>query len=131
MQSRLTRVPTAGTLLIFIGISTAFAGYAPRRESAVFSVTPLIETGVQNTSYNASVFNPALLGQLAWDLDTGFGFGYALLIPMSISRSPLVRPHSISGGQVPIIAGIAQREARVVTLRRLDCRRSAGRGFAC
>src|SRR6202008_85899 len=26
-----------------------------------FSVTPLIETGVQNTSYNASVFNPALL----------------------------------------------------------------------
>jgi hypothetical protein len=26
MQSRLTRVATAGTLLIFIGISTAFAG---------------------------------------------------------------------------------------------------------
>jgi Putative MetA-pathway of phenol degradation len=42
-----------------------------------FSVTPLIETGVQNTSYNASVFNPALLGQLAWDLGNGFGVSYA------------------------------------------------------
>jgi Putative MetA-pathway of phenol degradation len=43
-----------------------------------FSVTPVIETGVQNTSYNASVYNPALLGQLAWDLGNGFGFSYAL-----------------------------------------------------
>src|ERR1700752_5245268 len=42
-----------------------------------FSVTPLIETGVINTSYNASVFNPALLAQLAWDLGNGFGFSYA------------------------------------------------------
>jgi hypothetical protein len=42
-----------------------------------FSVTPLIETGVVNTSYNASVYNPALLGQLAWNLGNGFGFSYA------------------------------------------------------
>ncbi len=33
---------------------------------------------VQNTSYNASVYNPALFGQLAWDLGYGFGFSYAL-----------------------------------------------------
>jgi hypothetical protein len=43
-----------------------------------FSVTPLIETGVVNTSYNASVYNPALFGQLAWSLGNGFGFSYAL-----------------------------------------------------
>src|SRR6201991_1549739 len=43
-----------------------------------FSVTPVIETGVQNTSYNASVYNPALLGQLAWDLGNGFRFSYAV-----------------------------------------------------
>ena len=41
------------------------------------SVTPMIEVGVQNTSYNACVFNPALFGQLAWDLGNGFGFSYA------------------------------------------------------
>jgi hypothetical protein len=43
-----------------------------------FTVTPVIETGVQNISYNASVYNPALFGQLAWDLGNGFGFSYAL-----------------------------------------------------
>ena len=43
-----------------------------------FTVTPVIEVGVQNTSYNASVYNPALFGQLAWDLGNGFGFSYAL-----------------------------------------------------
>jgi len=43
-----------------------------------FTVTPVIETGIQNTSYNASVYNPALFGQLAWDLGNGFGFSYAL-----------------------------------------------------
>ena len=42
-----------------------------------FSVTPLIEVGVDNTSYNASVYNPALFGQLAWDLGNRFGFSYA------------------------------------------------------
>src|SRR5580704_12751553 len=42
-----------------------------------FTVTPVIEVGVQNTSYNASVYNPALFGQLAWDLRNGFGFSYA------------------------------------------------------
>src|ERR1700739_1453385 len=43
----------------------------------VFTVTPVIEIGVSNTSYNASVYNPALFGQLAWDLGNGFGFSYA------------------------------------------------------
>jgi Putative MetA-pathway of phenol degradation len=43
-----------------------------------FTVTPVIEIGIQNTSYNASLYNPALLGQLAWDLGNGFGFSYAL-----------------------------------------------------
>jgi len=42
-----------------------------------FSVTPVIETSVGNTASNASVYNPALLGQLAWDLGNGFGFSYA------------------------------------------------------
>lgn len=43
-----------------------------------FSVTPVIETSVSHTSHEASVFNPALFGQLAWDLGNGFGFSYAL-----------------------------------------------------
>jgi Putative MetA-pathway of phenol degradation len=43
-----------------------------------FAVAPVAETGVQNTSYNASLFNPALFGQLAWDLGNGFGFSYSL-----------------------------------------------------
>jgi hypothetical protein len=43
----------------------------------LFSVTPLIETGNANTSYSASVFNPAMFGQLAWDLGGGFGVSYA------------------------------------------------------
>jgi hypothetical protein len=44
----------------------------------LFTVTPVIETGIQNTSYNANVYNPALFGQLAWDLGNGLGFSYAL-----------------------------------------------------
>jgi hypothetical protein len=43
-----------------------------------FSVTPVAESGVSNSSYNASFFNPALFGQLAWNLGNGFGFSYAL-----------------------------------------------------
>jgi hypothetical protein len=43
-----------------------------------FSVTPLIETGIVNSTYNASVYNPALFGELAWDLGSGFGFSYSL-----------------------------------------------------
>ena len=43
-----------------------------------FSVTPVIETSVSHTSHEASVFNPALFGQLTWDLGNGFGFSYAL-----------------------------------------------------
>jgi hypothetical protein len=42
-----------------------------------FTVTPFIEAGTQN-NYNASLYNPALFGQLAWDLGNGFGFSYAL-----------------------------------------------------
>jgi hypothetical protein len=48
-----------------------------RGELPFYSVTPVIEIGVQSISYNASVFNPALLGQLAWSLGGGFGFSYA------------------------------------------------------
>jgi hypothetical protein len=42
-----------------------------------FSVTPIVESSVDHTSYNASLFNPALFGQLAWDLGNGFGVSYA------------------------------------------------------
>jgi hypothetical protein len=52
-----------------------------------FSVTPVIETGVYNTSYNASIYNPALLGQLAWDLGNGFGFSYAFGAYFGIDQS--------------------------------------------
>ncbi|MGY4434907.1 hypothetical protein ACVWWO_007384 [Bradyrhizobium sp. F1.13.1] len=52
-----------------------------------FTVTPVIETGAQNTSYNASVYNPALFGQLAWDLGNGFGFSYALGAYFGIDQS--------------------------------------------
>jgi hypothetical protein len=48
-----------------------------RGELPFYSVTPVIEIGVQSISYNASVFNPALLGQLARSLGGGFGFSYA------------------------------------------------------
>jgi hypothetical protein len=43
-----------------------------------FTVTPVITTGVNGSSYNTSIYNPALFGQLAWDLGNGFGFSYAL-----------------------------------------------------
>jgi hypothetical protein len=48
-----------------------------RGELPFYSVTAVIEIGVQSISYNASVFNPALLGQLARSLGGGFGFSYA------------------------------------------------------
>jgi Putative MetA-pathway of phenol degradation len=129
MRSRLTCLSTS-TLLIAIGVSTAFAGSVTQPGETVgiaagaplspglyfvntadwgcrnttpanclgitipvvtwstpwtvlgarvqfFSVTPLIEVGTEGNSYNASVFNPALLGQLAWDLGGGWGFSYA------------------------------------------------------
>jgi hypothetical protein len=44
----------------------------------LFTVTPWIEVGVRNTSYEQSIYNPALFGQLAWNLGNGFGFSYAL-----------------------------------------------------
>ena len=41
-------------------------------------LTPVIEVGVQNTSYSAGIFNPFVGGQLAWDLGNGWGFSYLL-----------------------------------------------------
>jgi Putative MetA-pathway of phenol degradation len=140
MQSRLTDITTAGTLSIFVGVSTAFAGSVTQPGETVgiaagaplspglyfantadwgcrnttpasclgitipivtwstpwtflgarvqfFSVTPLIETGVEGDSYNAGVFNPALLGQLAWDLGNGFGFSYAFGAYFDVDQS--------------------------------------------
>jgi Putative MetA-pathway of phenol degradation len=52
-----------------------------------FTVPPVIETSVFNTSYNASVYSPALSGQLAWDLGNGFGFSYALGAYFGIDQS--------------------------------------------
>lgn len=40
--------------------------------------TPVVEVGVQHTTYFSGVYNPFLAGQLAWDLGNGFGFSYAL-----------------------------------------------------
>jgi hypothetical protein len=63
-----------------------------------FALTPVIETGVSHTSYQASFYNPALLGQLAWDLGNGFGFSYALGAYFDVDQAVrLVRTHSING----------------------------------
>jgi hypothetical protein len=37
----------------------------------LFSVTPVIETSVNHTPHEASAFNPALFGQMDWDLGNG------------------------------------------------------------
>lgn len=39
---------------------------------------PAIEVGVVHTDYTAAMYNPAALGQLAWDLGGGWGFSYAI-----------------------------------------------------
>jgi hypothetical protein len=39
---------------------------------------PAEEVGVTDTSYVAGMYNPALLGQLAWDLGGNWGFSYAI-----------------------------------------------------
>jgi hypothetical protein len=39
---------------------------------------PSIEAGVTDTNYTAGMYNPAFLGQLAWDLGGGWGFSYAI-----------------------------------------------------
>ncbi len=44
----------------------------------LLAATPMIEAGVVDTTYNASFYNPAVLGQIAWDLGHGFGFSYAI-----------------------------------------------------
>src|SRR5215471_8436019 len=40
--------------------------------------TPVLEAGVFNTDYHASVYNPLISGQLAWDLGNGWGVSYLL-----------------------------------------------------
>ena len=40
--------------------------------------TPVIEVGVHNANYQASVYNPLLAAQLAWDLGNGWGVSYLL-----------------------------------------------------
>jgi len=40
--------------------------------------TPVIEAGVFNSTYHASIYNPLISGQLAWDLGNGWGFSYLL-----------------------------------------------------
>jgi hypothetical protein len=60
-------VTTWSTPWMFLGARVQF-----------FSVNPVIETGVSGTSYQASLFNQALFGELAWDLGNGFGFSYSL-----------------------------------------------------
>jgi len=42
------------------------------------AATPVIEAGVGSTNYHASVYNPLISGQLAWDLGNGFGVSYLL-----------------------------------------------------
>jgi Putative MetA-pathway of phenol degradation len=53
----------------------------------LLAVAPFIEIGMSHTSYSASVYNPALLGQLAWDLGNGFGFSYAFGAYFNVDQS--------------------------------------------
>jgi hypothetical protein len=61
-----------------------------------FGLTPVIEIGVNNSSYNASWFNPALFGQLAWDLGNGFGFSYALGAYFDVNQSEAFSSNSLN-----------------------------------
>jgi hypothetical protein len=61
-----------------------------------FTVTPVIETGVSHTSYQASFFNPALFGQLAWDLGNGFGFSYALGAYFDVNQAVAFSSNSLN-----------------------------------
>src|SRR5262245_55144587 len=57
---------------------------------------PGVEVGVQRNlpfdpgTYFTGVYNPAALGQLAWDLGYGWGFSYAVAAPRvdAVSRRP-------------------------------------------
>lgn len=42
------------------------------------AATPLVEVGVHNANYLRGVYNPAVFGQLAWDLGNGWGFSYLI-----------------------------------------------------
>lgn len=44
----------------------------------LLAATPGVEVGVENTTYIQGIYNPVVLGQLAWDLGNGFGFSYTL-----------------------------------------------------
>src|SRR5215471_2596715 len=47
--------------------------------------TPVIEVGVGGTNYHASVYNPLISGQLAWDLGNGFGVSYLLGVYIDVA----------------------------------------------
>jgi hypothetical protein len=40
--------------------------------------TPAVEVGIRNVTHLASIYNPLLAGQLAWDLGNGWGVSYLL-----------------------------------------------------
>jgi hypothetical protein len=44
----------------------------------LLAAAPELEAGVVNTTYNYSMYNPLLLGAIAWDLGNGFGFSYGI-----------------------------------------------------
>jgi hypothetical protein len=50
------------------------------------AIAPLIMTNDQGGAYTASVFNPAPMAQLAWDLGNGFGFSYAFGAYFDVSQ---------------------------------------------
>lgn len=44
----------------------------------ILGAAPELEAGVVNTAYNYSMYNPIVLGMIAWDLGNGFGFSYGI-----------------------------------------------------
>lgn len=44
----------------------------------ILGAAPELEAGVVNTTYNYSMYNPIVLGMIAWDLGHGFGFSYGI-----------------------------------------------------
>jgi hypothetical protein len=44
----------------------------------ILGAAPELEAGVVNTTYNYSMYNPIVLGMIAWDLGNGFGFSYGI-----------------------------------------------------
>jgi hypothetical protein len=44
----------------------------------LLAATPAVEVGVHHADYLRGMYNPAVFGQLAWDLGNGFGFSYLI-----------------------------------------------------